>query len=190
MRLVVITGFESSGSVFLARVVSVVLGKCAKFGDWSGYGWNGEQGDDLIIIHRSMPYERNPKKWWSELEQEIEGLESYSKEFIVCTRDLSISKLSRLKRFGGNLDQYHDDDRKAREIFSELLARERGFVFSLESAVALEDAYYKKLFEWLGVSSNFSPKVFDANRPYIRPLYLMRFALRFRQALKSLIARL
>lgn len=189
MRLVVITGFESSGSVFLARVVSVVLGKCAKFGDWSGYGWNGEQGDDLIIIHRSMPFTRNPKKWWSELEQEIEALESYSKEFIVCTRDLNISKLSRLKRFGGTLDKYHDDDRKARGIFFELLARERCFVFSLESAIALEGAYYKILFEWLGVSSNFRPNVFDANRPYIRPLYLMRFAWRFRHGLKSLLKR-
>ena len=94
-RLIIVTGFESSGSVFAARIVSFVLGKCSKFGDWNGYGWNGKYGEKLVIVHRSMPYMRNPKRWINDLENEIALLKDYSREFIICTRDLNISRISR-----------------------------------------------------------------------------------------------
>lgn len=165
--LLVITGFESSGSVFTARIASFALGKCKKFGDWHGYGWNGRIGDDLVIIHRSMPYGRNPKRWHEDLKKEIEGINSYRKSFVICTRDLSISKLSRIRRFGGSFQSYSDDDIVARSIFAKLMSSERTFIFSFESAVCLGDSYYQKFYEWLGVNSDFSPPLFDANEPYI-----------------------
>ena len=108
-RLVIILGFESSGSVFCGRVISYVLDKCSRFGEWKGYGWNGNIGDDLVIIHRSMPYGRK-KKWMEELLEEISDMKNYSKEFIICTRDLNISKISRISRFGGDWSEYLRDD--------------------------------------------------------------------------------
>ena len=51
MRLVIVIRFEYSGSLFAARVISFVQGKCKIFGDWSGCGWNGNDSDNLIIIH-------------------------------------------------------------------------------------------------------------------------------------------
>lgn len=167
MRLVIVTGFESSGSVFAARVISFVLGTCKNFGDWNGYGWNGSSGDDLIIIHRSMPYGRNPKRWLEDLEQETSTLQPHSREFVICTRDLNISKQSRLSRFGGSLKGYEFDDKKASAILSGLMRGEKCFVLSYETAIALGDAYYQTLFDWLDVDVKFSPPIFDANKPYI-----------------------
>ena len=166
-RLIIVTGFESSGSVFAARIVSFVLGKCSKFGDWNGYGWNGKYGEELVIIHRSMPYMRNPKRWINDLENEIALLKDYSREFIICTRDLNISRISRIKRFGGTHSDYKNDDKRAAEIFSRIISEEKYFILNLETAIALGDAYYQGLFAWLNVETNFSPKVIDVNKPYI-----------------------
>jgi hypothetical protein len=174
MRLVIVTGFESSGSVFAARVISFVLGKCKNFGDWSGYGWNGNNGDNFIIIHRSMPYGRNPKRWLEDLEQETSTLQSYSREFVICTRDLNISKQSRLNRFGGSLVKYELDDKKASAIFNNLMRDEKCFILSYETALALGDAYYQTLFDWLDVDTKYSPIIFDANKPYIREISRMK----------------
>ena len=83
----------------LQKIASYVLGKCNNFGDWNGYGWNGFKGDNLVIIHRSMPYEKSPKKWLNNLLEEINGMDHYEISYVICTRDLNISKQSRLKRF-------------------------------------------------------------------------------------------
>jgi hypothetical protein len=165
-RLVIILGFESSGSVFCGRVISYVLGKCSRFGEWNGYGWNGNIGDDLVIIHRSMPYGRK-KKWMEELLEEISDMKHYSKEFIICTRDLNISKISRISRFGGNWSEYLRDDERATKIFSEIMKDENYFIFSYESAAALGGHYYTTLYNWLKVESAFCPPFFDGNAPYI-----------------------
>lgn len=167
-ELIIITGFESSGSVFLSKVVSHVMKKCRQFGEWSGYGWNGTAGDDLILIHRSMPYMRNPKRWLVDLQGEIEPMGDYDKKFIICTRDLSISQLSRISRFGGTMAEYQDDNNTARQCFEQIMETEDFFIFGFESALALRFLYYKTLYSWLGVQSNFNPEIFDANAPYIR----------------------
>ena len=173
-RLIIITGFASSGTFFAAQIISFVLGKCSKFGDWDVMTdkWNGEYGEELVIIHRTMPSGRNPKKWIDDLENEIALLKDYSREFIICTRDLNISRMSRIKRWGGSHYEYQHDDRRASEIFSQIISKERCFILSLESAFALGDAYYQGLFAWLNVETNFSPKVLNVNKTYIKQRFL------------------
>lgn len=173
-RLIIVTGFESSGSAFAARIISFVLGKCSKFGDWDVMtkNWNGKYGENLVIIHSTMPNCRNPKKWINDLENEISSLKDYSREFIICTRDLNISRMSRIKRWGGSHSKYEDDDKRASVIFSKIISEEKCFILSLESALALGDAYYQGLFAWLNVKTNFSPKVINSNKPYIKQRFL------------------
>lgn len=47
-QVVIILDYESSGSTFLAQVVSYVLGKCPAFGAWRGRELNGTVGDPLL----------------------------------------------------------------------------------------------------------------------------------------------
>ena len=167
-KLIIITGYESTGSCFTSQIISFVLGKCHNFGDWDGHGWNGEKGDDLIILHRSMPHFRKPKRWFDELAAEIDGMDDYEKSYIICTRDLNISKTSRIKRWRGSWAEYQKDDDQASEIFASLIKSQKTFIFSLETAIALKDSYYAILYEWLGVQSDFFPPIYDANAPYIK----------------------
>lgn len=179
-KLVVVTGFESSGSVFAAKVVSLVLGKCSRFGEWNGYGLNGVEGDEVVVLHQSMP-SRRPKLWLDSLITNIQQFKEYDVSVVVCTRDLNISKQSRMARFGGSLESYTRDDERARLALVELMSKYRSFVFGFESAVSLRDSYYQVFFEWLGVQSSFSPKVFDANKPYVKQRVVPRFRAEMRR---------
>ncbi len=185
-RLIIIVGFESSCSVFLARVVSHVLGKCDRFGAWSGYGWNGAPGDDLVILHRSLPYGR-PKKWFEDVEAETAKLADYDTSYIICTRDLSISGLSRELRFGGSQAEYDADNKTARAAFEKIAAMSPPFIFSFETSIALGDMYYRALYDWLGVSSEFSPPAFDANAPYIKRRPIAKLRARLANAVKRIL---
>jgi len=171
-KLIIVTGYESSASVFTSKVISHVFGKCPNLGDWNGMGMHGSKGDDVIIIHRSMPYRDivHGKKWIDDLHIEIKNLYNYQRSYVICTRDLNISKSSRLRRFGGNLEICNNDDKKTNEIFSSLIESEskRTFIFNLETAIALKYTYYNLLYKWLGVESDFSPPIYDANAPYIK----------------------
>lgn len=167
-RAVIVLGFESTGSVFVSQVVSHVLGACASFGDWSGYGYNGSLGDDLIILHRSLPFKR-PKQWFDEPEELHDLFPGYELKFVICTRDLSISQISRELRFGGTQDEYRADNNRARKLFEKLMEREDCFVFSFESMVALGTPYFLRLYSWLGVDSTFEPPIRDANARYVKP---------------------
>lgn len=167
-RLIVVTGFESSGSVFLAKIVSHVTGKCRDFGDWKGYGWNGAPGDAVVVAHRSLPYNR-PRMWLPDLRAELAPYCEYQTSYVICTRDLSISQLSRQRRFGGTPTQFAHDNATAKAAFADLLDKEDCFIFSYETAVALQEVYYQRFYRWLGVASGFAPPVFDGNAPYIGP---------------------
>lgn len=166
-KAIIITGYESSGSVFISKVISHALGKCKEFGDWHGYGQNGEHGDDLIILHRSTPSLR-PKKWHEQPHEFHDLYPNYDISFVICTRDLNISQKSRLFRFGGNPSDYKNDSKKATEIFTKLLREEHCYIWSFESMVALGEIYFQLLYDWLDVEHDYLPAVKDANKPYIK----------------------
>ena len=174
-KLIIITGFESTGSVFVAKVISYVTGKCQTYGSWSGYGVNGSVDDELVILHQSMPSSRRPKKWLSDLDGKISQYVGYQVYCVVCTRDLNISKQSRMSRFGGTLREYTEDDERASEYLISLLRAHNSFIFSFETAVALKNYYYHELFKWLDVETEFVPPLFDANAPYVKRRFFPKY---------------
>lgn len=165
-NVVVILGYESSGSVFIGKVVSYVLGKCDSFGAWNGYGFNGEIGDQLVILHRSMPYGR-PKRWHDNPEEIKEIFVDYQMRFVICTRDPTISQLSRTQRFGGSFTAYSADTSRATSLFAKVMARYPFYIWNFETMLTLGNSYFDDLYKWLDIKSEFYPTVKDANRPYI-----------------------
>jgi hypothetical protein len=165
-KALIVLGYESSGSVFTARVASHVLGKCAWFGQWHGYGFNGAIGDDLVVLHRSIPWMR-PKQWHEDPRELLEMFTGYDVRFVICTRDLSISHLSRIKRFGGSIADYQADSQRATALFTKIIETCPCFVFSYETMVALGQVYFQELYRWLGVKSDFQPEIKDANAAYV-----------------------
>ena len=164
----VVLGFEGSGSVFIAKVISYVVGACKNFEDWNGYGFNKKIGEDKLVLHRSIPYMR-PKKWHDD-PSEIEDILSVYEEirYVIVTRDLSASMLSRISRFEGNIESYEKDNVRASNFFKKIIKNKNCFIWNYETMVSLGDVYFEKLYNWLLIKSNFFPEVKDGNRKYLK----------------------
>lgn len=162
----IITGPESSGSVFVSRVIAYVLGKDKFYKQWSGYGLNGKEGDDLLIFHLSQP-SRSPPKFYnlSELRELFLGYELY---FIVTTRDVNIVKKSKQHRFDRSESELEEHQKISRKILSEIIRNEKTFIWNYETQFYLGNSYYELLYEFLQVKTDFFPKdLFDANKKYV-----------------------
>ena len=160
---IIVIGFEGSGSVFISKTISHVISS-TPFGDWNGYGFNRQMGEDGIVLHRSIPYMR-PKLWHDDPAELRELFAGYDRlRFVVTTRDLSASVTSRMSRFGGTAEEYQNDNSRATRFLQKLLAQEDCFIWSYETMCALRKFYFDRLYAWLGVESSFVPNIEDANQ--------------------------
>ncbi|MAX74275.1 MAG: hypothetical protein CMH66_11520 [Nioella sp.] len=164
---IVVTGFESSGSVFISKTISHVNGSCLTFGDWNGHGFNRPIGEDGIVLHRSIPY-RRPRRWHDDPAELHEIFIGYDRiRFVLTTRDLSISIASRMRRFGGTTEDYLEDNRRTTRFLQSIMAREDHFIWNYETMCAFQHVYFQQLYAWLGIESSFLPDVVDANRRFL-----------------------
>ena len=162
----IILGFEGSGSVFIAKTISFIIGSCSSFGEWNGYGLNKRLGENNVVLHRSIPFMR-PKKWHDEPDEIKENFKEYDQiKFIIATRDLSASMLSRIERFGGNLESYKKDNLRAKNFVTKFIKKEDCFIWNYETMLALENIYFQQLYKWLSVKNDFIPELKDGNRKY------------------------
>lgn len=167
MQAVAVIGPESSGSVFIARVISHVIGGCSRFGEWSGYGFSKDLGKDKLVLHRSVPWMR-PKRFHARLSELDELFQAYDDlKYVLTARDPLISCLSKIERFGGDLEEARSDLQRGYPLFAELLNDPRCFLWSYETMCLFGAAYFQQLYRFLGVESGFLPEVNNANAKYI-----------------------
>lgn len=158
---VFVIGPESSGSKMVARIAADALG-VAKYGDWDGTGWC--DGPANIVCHRSLPYGDPPQfpdvdAWIAEYGPR------YELYFILATRDLNISELSRGRRFHKPAGQLAAESARAHAIMESIIRSEhRWFIWSYESFMFLRKCYLDQLYAFLGVRSDFMPELRDGNR--------------------------
>ncbi len=163
----IVVGPESSGSVFIARVVSYVIGHCQAFGDWDGYGFNDDIGADKLVLHRSVPYDR-PRRFPTGAAHLLEPFQGYDDVRIILTsRDKTISTFSKIRRFEGGTKLARMDFATAHPLFTELLDRDDVFVWNYETMVLFGQPYFNRLYRFLRVQSDFCPDVVDANNSYV-----------------------
>lgn len=163
----VITGPESSGSRFIARVIAHVTGKDKRYLDWNGIKMNGKLGDDLIILHLSQPHNRPTK--FSSLRDFKNLLKGYELKFIITTRDQNIVKKSKIKSYFETAKSAKEHQILSRKILTEIIKHESCFIWSYETQQYLREIYFQKLYEFLGVNTNFFPRdLFDANQKYLK----------------------
>jgi hypothetical protein len=165
----VVLGLEGTGSKFIAKTMSYVLGKCNHFGEWDGSAYNANIYGENIILHRSLPYMR-PKKSWVDLEIELVPLRHYYRNinFIVTTRDLSCSINSKASRFGDSIQEAMQDYSDNIEYLKSLVSSEKHlFIWSYETMVAYGDVYFQMMYKYFAVDSNFTPAYTNQNLKYI-----------------------
>ncbi len=164
----IVCGPESSGSVLVAKTLSYAIGKCSFPGEYSGYGYNNNSICENLVLHRSIPYMR-PKFWHQDLLNEISKFNSsFDKvNFILTTRDKNISLKSKMRRFGDDLLEAQEDILKASVFFDQLTLNPNTFIWSYESMVLLGKSYFKRMYNFFNIKSDYIPEIYDGNFPYI-----------------------
>lgn len=166
-KCVIVIGPESSGSMLIAKICSHVLG-IDKFGEWNGVAWSDKGGDK--VCHRSLPY-GNPSKFPNIMKWIKENEQNYDIYFILTTRDVTLSEISRLNRWSKPYDQIRRESLKAKEIMNKIMGGNvKYFLWSYETFMFLEKAYLDCLYNFLNVESEYMPNLMDANKDKIKAL--------------------
>jgi len=178
-KCIFVIGTESSGSTFIARVLNHIINVDKT---WNGRGFNCCNDPDCdkntnytepcrkvskLICHRSLPF--NSEVLWPPIS---EWRKKYDCYFVICTRDLTISELSRISRFGRSIGEVKNQSQKAREIiFSLINSDEKIYFWSYESFMFLGKTYLRKLLTFLNERSDKNilliEKLRDGNVRYI-----------------------
>lgn len=163
----IITGPESSGSVFISRVIAHVIGATKNVNDWKGYGYCNSILPNVRVLHRSIPYCISEKySTLSDLKKEFSGYKLY---FIVTTRYHIISNLSKRERFGKNNEQIKNNLILSKQIVSEIIkSDEEYFIWNYETMLYLGRAYFDLLYKFLKVNTTFYPLLKDGNLKYLK----------------------
>jgi hypothetical protein len=150
-KQVVVIGPESSGSTYITNVLN----------------------DQVRGIHHySLPY------GGSHIFLDVEEFEGkYDKTvneffYVICTRDITISELSRDKRWPERSEKHPFHTIQAKEIIEYVIKNKKFLIWSYETFVYLKDTYVKILFDFLGldfeniVRYNLN-EISDENKKYI-----------------------
>lgn len=166
----VICGPESSGSVFIAKTISYVTGHCDFFGEYSGYGFNSNIPCENLVLHRSLPFRRRPKKFQDVLVKEISSFSNKYEfvNYILTTRDKNCSIKSKIRRFGGTIEEAEEDYRKAFQFFEQLVNDDNCFIWSYETMVMMGGPYFQRMYRFFSIESDFYPDIYDGNASYIK----------------------
>lgn len=164
-KCVFVIGPESTGSKLIAKVASHALG-IESFGDWNGSGWS--KSDQHILCHRSLPYGKkflfpDVQEWIRDYQDE------YDLYFVLTTRDITISHFSRYQRWKKPVKQSAVESETAQKIMLEVMRSEQPyFIWSYESYMFLGADYLQTLYHFLGVESDFTTELRDANAKKVK----------------------
>ena len=160
-KCVFVIGPEGTGSKLIARIISQAL-DISGFNEWRGNGWcdNGQHK----VCHRSLPYQNPPR--YPDIEGWIlENKTGYEIFFVLTTRDITLSEISRINRFGKTAMQVHSESETAKTIIKNLINSEsQYYIWSYETFMFLGIDYLKLLYGFLGIKSNFCPPLVDGNK--------------------------
>ena len=74
---------------------------------------------------------------------------------------------SKIRRFGGTWAEAGEDIYITKNLFDEIIDNDDVFIWSYESMILYRQAYFRRLYRFLGVRSEFEPPVYDGNLRYI-----------------------
>lgn len=160
----IITGGESTGSVFISKCISESMG----YAGWDGYRFYSPN-ENITFLHRSQPYGVDGTAYspYSELAQIFNEHEC---RYIICTRDLTCSNNSKKQRRSRQKKDLETAHVNCKSIISEIVnSNEKYFIWNYEAMVYLNDIYFNLLYDFLEIriDARKYPEVVDGNRKYL-----------------------
>ena len=159
----IVTGPESTGSMFITEHTANVLGCKAFYGKSVGRSLT----DDTVVVHISQPFGKANN--FLTLNNFRDWLSGYKLHFILTTRDKNIVKRSKNRRFGHRKAFFSSDEETSKAILTEIMKTERFIIWNYETMIYLNEAYFNQLHTFLGVESAIYPQnLFDANGKHVK----------------------
>ena len=167
VKVFIITGPESSGSVFISKIIAYSLGATKNIDDWNGYGYCNSIKSDIKILHRSQPWGgRNKYFTLQQFNEEFKGMDLY---FILTTRYQEFSNISKKSRFNSSDKDIVNNLSQSKFILSEIIeSNEKYFIWNYETMLYLNEVYFDLLYNFIGSSIKHYPKCIDGNIKYIK----------------------
>ena len=165
-KVFIITGPESSGSVFISQVIANYVGATKNINDWDGYGYCKSLKPNIKILHRSQPFVRAEQYFTlKQFKEEFKGMGLY---FILTTRYTKFSNLSKIKRFKRTKKDIDNNMLQSKLILSEIIkSNEKYFIWNYETMLYLNEVYFDLLYDFVGGINKHYPKVKDGNIKYL-----------------------
>jgi len=159
-KCVFVIGPESSGSKLIAKIISHAL-NIDQYGEWNGMGWT-EKGMHKVC-HRSLPFLIPPQ--YPDIEKWIHDNQGgYDIFFVITTRDITLSEISRIKRFKKTSTQVQEESKRANEIICDVINSGKNYyIWSYETFMFLKKDYLILLYNFLGIDSDYMPALIDGN---------------------------
>jgi len=155
---IIITGAESTGSVFASKAIFKSFG----FDGWNGYGFY-KPNHQFKFLHRSQPYGKNNYSNYQELSSFFQNFEC---KYILCTRDITCSNLSKQRRFNRtDSDLKHNHNTCKQIIFEIISSGEPYFIWNYETMIYLGKIYFDLLYDFLEIknSDRYYPCILNKN---------------------------
>lgn len=166
-KCIFVTGKEGTGGGLIARTLSHVLG-IQEFQSWDGCVPHIScQGGDKVQ-HTSLPYGGGEGNW-PDVARWVDKNRDYEQYFVITTRDVNISEMSKMVQCGKDLSQVRRETQGAHRVLTQIMqGGHRTFIFSYETFMFLQETYLQRLYRFLGVESKFMPPLEDGNVKYLR----------------------
>lgn len=161
----IIIGPESSGSVFISKVIAYSLGITKTISDWNG--------------HKVYPSKKNPKIFHislpSKMENIFKNLNDLKKmfpnrklKFIICTRYSPIANISQKNRFNRSDKIIKNNNKISKQILTDIIKKEQNFIWNYETMLYLENTYFDLLYDFLKSKIIYYPdNIIDGNIKYL-----------------------
>lgn len=144
-KCIYVIGPESSGSILIAKIIAHFL-NIAPFSKWNGHGLKQNKHK---IYHRSLPYSKPPE--YPNIEKWVKENKNYEQYFVLTTRDITLSEISKIDRFNKDIEQVKKESLKASNIIKDVLKKHKSFIWSYETFMFLQEDYLKLLLNFLNV---------------------------------------
>ena len=163
----IITGPESSGSVFISKVIANYVGATTNIDDWNGHGYCNSLKPNIKILHRSQPSRKaNNYCTLKQFKEEFKGMDLY---FILTTRYHEFSNLSKIKRFKRTNEEIVNNMAQSKLILSEIIkSNEKYIIWNYETMLHLNEVYFDLLYDFVKGIKKYYPKIKDGNINYIK----------------------
>lgn len=162
MKKYIVIGLESTGTRIVSQMIANNLEIIEDISEWDPYNSDDVLNDYYLVTHKSLPHSERDNYI------SLEEIDQYD-YIIITTRDWSCSLVSKLENHQPDPASAIDEHKVGASIMRQItdFLSHKVYIFSIESAVILQDVYIEYFLKQLDIKLNHRVDFYDLNKKYI-----------------------